>query len=225
MWLRWRRYARFNPCVPSRPNNYAGTSHFCLIGNLQLMKPESHSPGWLNRPSPKLDPIQKYWLFRPGPLTQGLRAQGEVRIQVVGEYAELVTPDELRTIGQSPDTIVWVREICMSIDDTPAVVARSITPLDAARSVWQAVRRLRTRPLADILYNDPAIVRSVFESCIAKSPLPIYKTVVRAGQLPSSGHSRLLARRSVFWKNEQPLQVTECFLPAFWSDLLKQPRV
>ncbi len=193
-------------------------------GILRLMKPESHSPGWLLRPSPKLDPIQKYWLFRPGPLTQGLRRQGDVRIQVIGEFAELVSSDEMRTIRETADTMVWVREICMSIDGTPAVVARSITPLDAARSVWQAVRRLRTRPLADILYHDPAIVRSVFESCIAKSPLPIYKAVQRAGQRPSCGHSTLLARRSVFWKKGEPLQVTECFLPVFWTQLLRHPR-
>nr|WP_034280635.1 chorismate lyase [Advenella kashmirensis] len=189
-----------------------------------LMKPEPLSPGWLNRPPPKLDPIQKYWLFRPGPLTQGLRRQGEVRIQVLGEFAEAVSQDERLTIRQEVGTVVWVREICMSIDGTPAVVARSITPLCAARSVWQAVRRLRTRPLADILYHDPAIVRSVFESCIAKSPMPIYKAVIRAGQLPFPAPARLPTRRSVFWKNGQPLQVTECFLPAFWSTLLKHPR-
>jgi len=189
------------------------------------MKHEPYSPGWLSRPPPKLDPVQKYWLSRPGPLTEGLRRQGEVRIQVVGEFAEVVSTDEARTIRKAANTVVWVREICMSIDGTPAVVARSITPLDAAQSVWQAVRRLRTRPLADILYLDPAIVRSVFESCIAKSPMPIFKAVVRADQLPSPSLSRLPTRRSVFWKNGQPLQVTECFLPAFWSQLLKYPRV
>lgn len=188
------------------------------------MTPEPLSPGWLNRPPPKLDPIQKYWLFRPGPLTQGLRRQGDVRIQVIGEFAEVVSNDEMLTIRTTSNTVVWVREICMSIDGTPAVVARSITPLQAARSAWQAVRRLRTRPLADILYHDPAIVRSVFESCIAKSPMPIYKAVARAGQLPYPARVALPARRSVFWKHGQPLQVTECFLPAFWSELLKYPR-
>ena len=188
------------------------------------MKHDPVTPGWLNRPPPKLDAVQKYWLSRPGPLTQGLRRQGEVRIQVVGEFAELVSADEALTIRKDTSTVVWVREICMSIDGTPAVVARSITPLDAARSVWQAVRQLRTRPLADILYHDPAIVRSVFESCIAKSPMPIFKAVARAGQLPWPLPSTLPTRRSVFWKNGQPLQVTECFLPAFWSQLLRNPR-
>ncbi len=189
------------------------------------MKHESQAPGWLKKPPPKLDPVQKYWLSRPGPLTQGLRRQGEVRIQVIGEFAEVVRADEARTTGIAANTVVWVREISMSIDGTPAVIARSITPLDAARSVWQAVRRLRTRPLADILYHDPAIVRSVFESCIAKSPMPIFKAVVRSGQLPSPAQSRLPTRRSVFWKNGQPLQVTECFLPAFWTQLLRYPKV
>ena len=120
--------------------------------------------------------------------------------------------------------IMWVREICMSINNTAAVVARSLTPLNASRSVWHAMRRLRTRPLADILYHDPAIVRSVFECCIVKPSLPIHKTVGRAAQLPTGPGFALLARRSVFWKNNQPLQVTECFLPSFWTQALVHPK-
>uniref|UniRef100_UPI0028AE0CA6 chorismate lyase n=1 Tax=Achromobacter insolitus TaxID=217204 RepID=UPI0028AE0CA6 len=34
---------------------------------------------------------------------------------------------------------------------------------------------------------------------------------------------RIWARRSVFWRQGQPLLVAECFLPAFWDLVAEQP--
>lgn len=65
-------------------------------------------------------------------------------------------------MGLTARTPCWVREVCMAIDGVDCVVARSLTPLTASHGVWQGMRKLRTRPLADMLYNDPGIHRSAF---------------------------------------------------------------
>ncbi|WP_154589164.1 chorismate--pyruvate lyase family protein, partial [Bordetella pertussis] len=91
--------------------------------------------GWLPAAPSTLDPLRKYWLFRPGALTAGLRQLGHVRLRVLAEYPTGAPRDEadgMRIAAQSP---VWVREVLMSIV---------------------------TRPLADMLYHDPGIHRSVF---------------------------------------------------------------
>ena len=107
----------------------------------------------------------------------------------------------------------------MRINGVDCVVARSLTPLQASHGIWQGMRRLRTRPLADILYHEPSIVRSAFE--VARlvpgcSATPFMSTVASVSSTAGS-HTTLLARRSVFWRDRTPQLVAECFLPAFWQ--------
>jgi len=155
--------------------------------------------------------------MRPGALTAGLRQLGRMNLRVLREYSEGVPPDEAAAMGMTPTSPVWVREILMSVDGVDCVVARSLTPLLASHGVWQGMRRLRTRPLADMLYNDRAIQRSPFACRRLASPVPFYGTTKRVESL--SDHSALWARRSTFWRYGQPLLVAECFLPGFWETL------
>src|SRR3546814_2775441 len=75
---------------------------------------------------------------------------------------------------------VWVREIIMSIDGVDSVFARSFTPLSASHGLWQGMRRLRTRPLADMLYNNPQIIRSPFFARRLSPQQPMYRSVRNA---------------------------------------------
>lgn len=172
--------------------------------------------GWLPAAPSTLDPLRKYWLFRPGALTAGLRQLGHVRLRVLAEYPTGAPRDEadgMRIAAQSP---VWVREVLMSIDSVDSVVARSLTPLRASHGVWQGMRRLLTRPLADMLYHDPGIHRSVFVCRRLAAGVPFHATAI--ARAPAGGpEPALWARRSAFWRAGQPLLVAECFLPAFWS--------
>jgi chorismate--pyruvate lyase len=83
------------------------------------------------------------------------------------------------------------------------------------------MRRLRSRPLADILYDDATIFRSNFEVARLNKKTALYRTVqsiktdFHASHLPFT--TVLLARRSVFWRKGSPLLVAECFLPEFWT--------
>ena len=182
------------------------------------MNTYTDTPNWLLAPPPKLEGIQKQWLFRPGALTGGLRQLGIVEIRILKECIQSLPYDEAGTCRQFISSPVWVREIIMSINGIPAVAARSLTPLKASHGVWQGIRKLRTRPLADILYTDRAITRSNFECGLVKRTMPIYNTLAQV--LHPVPAKPTLARRSTFWKNRQPLLVTECFLPAFWNEII-----
>jgi chorismate--pyruvate lyase len=204
------------------------------------------SLGWMPLPPPSCTVTQKFWLFRPGALTAGLRQLGEFRLRVLAEYAQAVPVDEARAMRLRPGALVWVREVLMSIDGVDGVVARSLTPLAASRATWQGMRRLRTRPLADMLYHDRTVQRSAFECRRLAPGVPFHATArtvaVEALSVPKHGdgkvvdirhalhgrnatHSRdavnrdarILARRSVFWRYGQPLLVAEGFLAAFWQ--------
>jgi chorismate--pyruvate lyase len=180
---------------------------------------ESIQP-WLATPKSSFSPIQKRWLTRRGALTQALRKIGTLELRVLDEYPAGACQDEAYCLNVVARRPVWVREIVMSIDGLECVAARSVTLLNASHGVWQGMRRLRSRPLADILYDDIAIVRSNFEVARLNRRTALYRTVQAfktETQPLQQSHTALLARRSVFWRQGSPLLVAECFLPEFWS--------
>lgn len=144
-----------------------------------------------------------------------------MRLRVLAEYAEGARPDEALALRLPPGAAVWVREVLMSVDGIDSVVARSITPLAASRAMWQGMRRLRTRPLADMLYHDSSVRRSPFVCRRLSSPVPFHRTAVAVAGALDAGQVTappvVLARRSVFWRLGQPLLVAEGFLPGFWE--------
>lgn len=167
------------------------------------------------RPGSTFD--QKDWLTRGGSLTAHLRKLGDVRVRVTREAVDCAWPDECAALHIGPRTRVWVREVVLEVDGVPFVAAHSIAPLPASRGVWQAMRRLSTRPLAELLYADSTVARSVLVSTrlAPRHPLAVLARRQIAGRVPHA----LLARRSVFVRHGAPLMVTECMLPALWSHL------
>jgi len=159
--------------------------------------------------------LQKSWLLRPGALTDALRSVGALQLQVLREARVSVPPDEASALGVTAGAPVWVREVLMTLDGTAVVAARSLTRLATTHGVWQGMRRLRARPLADMLYHDRRIARSPFAMARLQRPLA-FDAVLRHLNLGWMERGRLLARRSVFWRDGQPLLVAECFLPDFW---------
>lgn len=183
------------------------------------MQKKSRRYGWMTAPAPSVSRLQRQWLTHPGALTQGLRTLGVLTLRVLSEKVCRASLDEATRLGLPTGHALWQREVCMSILGMDCVVARSVTPLEAVQGHWQAVRRLRNRPLADILYHDRAIVRSGFEFTTLRIGMPLHLI----SQIAPTSDQRFLARRSVFVRARQPLLVAEAFLPAFWSIAKRLP--
>jgi chorismate--pyruvate lyase len=162
-------------------------------------------------------PDQKDWLTRGGSLTAHLRTLGAVTVRVTREAVDLPFDDETTALTIAPRTPVWVREVVLSVDGKPFVAAHSIVPLAASTGVWQAMRRLRTRPLAELLYSDSSVSRSSLVSRRFTARHPLHRLALRE-TVDARVHA-LLARRSVFERYGEPLMVTEVMLPALWTRL------
>lgn len=160
---------------------------------------------------------QKDWLTRGGSLTAHLRTLGEVAVRVTREVVATPWADEHAALDVAPRAPVWVREVVLSVDGTPFVAAHSIAPLAASTGVWQAMRRLRTRPLAELLYSDSSVARSALVSRRLTERHPLYRLAAR--EMDDAHPQALVARRSVFARHGSPLMVTECMLPALWAHL------
>jgi len=143
-------------------------------------------------PSPAL----KRWLRDRGSLTERLleKSGGAFRVEVLGQYWGRARLDEARALGINPRHRVMVREVCLHGNNTPWVYARSILPAKSLDRSLRHLKRLGTRPLGALLFRDPHMQRS-----------PIEVTCVQQGW----------GRRSVFYLHQQPLLVSEVFLPTF----------
>jgi chorismate lyase len=179
---------------------------------------DPHDPAdahWRVIPHPSLPGAQKDWLTRGGSLTAHLRTLGAVTVEVTREAVDIPWRDEARALRIDPRTPVWVREVALHVDGVPFVVAHSIVALAHSAGVWQSMRRLRTRPLAELLYSDSSVSRSALASRRITARHPLY----RLGAAQGCGAHALVARRSVFRRHGAPLMVTECMLDALWTRL------
>ncbi|SDH81157.1 chorismate--pyruvate lyase family protein [Paraburkholderia phenazinium] len=172
---------------------------------------------WRVAPLPGFSRDQKDWLTRGGSLTAHLRTLGAVAVRVTRETVASPWADEHAALDVERRAPVWVREVVLSVDGTPFVAAHSIAPLAASVGVWQAMRRLRTRPLAELLYSDSSVARSALVSRRLTARHPLYRLAAR--EIGGAHPQALVARRSVFERHGAPLMVTECMLPALWSHL------
>ncbi|PMS36051.1 chorismate lyase [Trinickia symbiotica] len=172
---------------------------------------------WRATPRPSFTFDQKDWLTRGGSLTAHLRMLGSVTLRVTREAVACAWADERAALGVARRERVWVREVVLLVQGVPFVAAHSIAPLAASRGVWQSMRRLSSRPLAELLYDDGSVSRSALVSVRLTSRHPLFDLARReiAAQPPHG----LLARRSVFLRRGKPLMVTECMLPALWAHL------
>jgi chorismate--pyruvate lyase len=174
---------------------------------------------WRVAPLPGFSRDQKDWLTRGGSLTGHLRTLGAVAVRVTREAVALPWADESNALGVECRAPVWVREVVLSVDGTPFVAAHSIAPLAASVGVWQAMRKLRTRPLAELLYSDSSVARSALVSRRLTARHPLYRLAAREIGEAYAHPQALVARRSMFERHGAPLMVTECMLPALWAHL------
>lgn len=173
------------------------------------MGPQMH---WVDSIDFDVSPVEACWLQAGGSLTRRLQALGEYSLSVVSEHRAFPHADEMAGLEGFGAQDCWVREVVMSLDGVPCVCARTLVPISGIDNDWQDVRKLGNVPLGHLLYH-PSITRTCFEYSVVEGRSPLADLSLRFGRI--SG--RRLARRSRFFKSEIPIQVSECFLPDFWS--------
>nr|WP_256583698.1 chorismate lyase [Burkholderia singularis] len=135
---------------------------------------------WRETPRAGASAAQKDWLMRGGSLTAHLARLGDVTVRVTREAVSTPWTDEHAALACAARAPVWVREVVLAVDGVPFVAAHSIAPLAASKGVWQAIRRLRTRPLAELLYSDSDVTRSPLVSRRVIARHPLFALSVRA---------------------------------------------
>ena len=172
---------------------------------LRLMRPGA----WHSAPPPHPHHLHS-WLTDNGSLTERLVATVS-HFNLVRISQQLQTPhyDERRELRIRPNEYAVVREVLLRDGTAPLVFAHSAVARTDLRRAWRGLSRLGSRPLAEMLFQDPIVTRLPMEYKKLDWRHPLYQ---RAAAVTTVSSKTLWARRSVFMKLGRALLVTEVFL-------------
>jgi chorismate--pyruvate lyase len=150
------------------------------------------------------------WLRDHGSLTRRIVQRCErFAVRNVKDGLARISLDESALLGIAPRQLAWSREVFLCADDQPVVFAHSACA--GLRGAWQSVRNLGNKPLGAVLFSHPLISRQPLHYRALNAHHPLYR---RAAGVLYDPPGRLWARRSLFYLHNEPLLVTEVFLPS-----------
>lgn len=150
------------------------------------------------------------WLRDHGSLTRRIVQRCErFSLRNVKDGLARISLDESALLGIAPRQLAWSREVFLCADDQPVVFAHSACA--GLRGAWQSVRNLGNKPLGAVLFSHPLISRQPLHYRALNAHHPLYR---RAAGVLYDPPGRLWARRSLFYLHNEPLLVTEVFLPS-----------
>ena len=134
------------------------------------------------------------WLLDSQSLTYKLKDKySDFKVNVLSQEQNSPYECELKLLGSSTNLNIIVREVELLGSQKPVVNARSLIPLtDDTRDIL----KIGSRPLGEILFNDPEIKR---------------------GHLEVGSFNNSWARRSTFTIGKTTLLVTEIFLESLYA--------
>ncbi|WP_445210910.1 chorismate--pyruvate lyase family protein [Billgrantia hypersalina] len=153
-----------------------------------------------------MSPAWWAWVASRDSLTARLIEAGAGRtfqVRLLAQRLGRPRPDEARALGLPYDRLAWLREVALSLEERPWVLARSVAPLAQLRG--QRLERLGERSLGSWLFRQPGLARSPIE--VTTAPAPFHP-------LPGPW-----GRRSVFRHGRFAVLVQEFFLDAMADEL------
>lgn len=142
-------------------------------------------------------------------LTKALKAQIKKSFQI-----QLLHQSWMQKDLQKHE-VVFVREVFSVGDDMPWVFGRSVIPKNTFFAEPK-IQTLQLKPLGEILFNSSRIHRDSFSFAKITKENIEYQQVTRHVTVSSS---YLWARRSTFWFDQNPLFLTEIFLPELFANI------
>lgn len=150
------------------------------------------------------------WLLTQQSLTQKLKQTCQtLQVQVLSECWQTPLPQEARALKLPLGQKTWVRCVLLHCDQRPVLYARTIIPHCLPGNPWYALKKLGNQPLGEVLFQKPLAKRSGFT--ITQAPASQWPYLMDH-LAAHTANQNTYARQSCFYKNNQPLLLTEAFL-------------
>lgn len=156
------------------------------------------------------------WLRAPGSLTERLKRHGRFEVELLRQGPARLRAPERRQLGLPRRGCTLVREVLLRVDGRPLVWARSSLHRSALCGPWKALKGLGRRPLAELLYADPRVSRSLLQPRRLAVQGATRRQMQRQWQQATGDtapRAMLWSRHSVFQRRGALLRVMELFHP------------
>jgi len=174
---------------------------------------------WAWRTHPQASGTLRDWLREPASLTARLQRCGRFRVAVLRQRLGHANADERVLLGLRANDPCLVREVALYCNEVPVIFAHTVLPASPRGILCRWLARLGSRSLGSLLFAHPAFRRSAlaYRAIDRRHPLYAGAAGLCAGQPPS----RLAARRCVHRFGPQRVLVSEVFLPAMETVVVK----
>jgi len=163
-------------------------------------------------PTPlSIAPQTRDWLLNRGSLTRLIQLRcRNFRVEPVFQSLAAACKDELAVLGLRPGELAHVREVYLYCGKIPVVFAHSVVARKNLRGAWCGLSTLGNKSLGTVLFTNPVVKRTSLRfKKLNSGHLLFHRACLGLQAAPLS----LWARRSLFSLHEQPILVTEVFLP------------
>lgn len=152
------------------------------------------------------------FLFHEDSLTQFIqqRCEGVFSVDLISESKHQALADEAQFLSLQSDDVTFIRKIHLKCDDQAVVYARTIMPQKTIEGENQWLTTLGSKPLGDILFND----ETTYRTDMRYAKIPVHCELHDEATKNLNITSDLWGRQSLFYTKDQPLLITEIFLPA-----------
>ena len=167
--------------------------------------------GW--HPTPlTMSPQIRDWLQNRGSLTRNIQQRCKnFRVEPIFQSLATACNDELAILQLRLGELAHVREVYLYCGKTPVVFAHSVVARKNIRGVWYGMSKLGNKSLGTVLFTNPVIKRTPLRFRKLNLTHPLFQRACKNMQVAPD---KLWSRRSLFTLHEQPILVTEVFLPA-----------
>ncbi len=150
------------------------------------------------------------WVYEAGSLTARLRCfyKDAFAVNLLFHQWQPAFIDETRQLHQSSRQYYLVREVQLHADGLPLILARTILPEKTIKIARRNLSHLGTRPLGEVIFSYPGLERLQLEVSTVQPGQ--WGRKLAANILPSG---EVWGRRTVYAIQQQPLLVSEFFLP------------
>jgi chorismate--pyruvate lyase len=160
----------------------------------------------------QIDGKLKLWLLDMKSLSYRIRNIAKLEIIPVDSRGSNIFLNEKKVFDNKKSEHLYLREVLIYADKLPIMYARTVLPSKYLRGFWHKIKKLKNKPLADIVFDRKIIIRSDFKF---KKP-SINDNFSRKIKMLNLKKTKILATRQSTFKNKNEKAVlTEVFFNNF----------
>ena len=160
----------------------------------------------------QIDGKLKYWLLDMKSLSYRIRNIAKLEIIPVETRGINIFLNEKKVFGNIKSEHLYLREVLIYADKLPIMYARTVLPSKHLRGFWRKIKKLKNKPLADIVFEKKIVIRSDFKF---KKPSnnDIFSKKIKKLNLKKT--KILATRQSTFTNKNEKAVLTEVFFNNF----------